>query len=134
MIEKDNRPVNLNLLTISLPVIGLSSILHRLTGLAVFFSFPLVVWIFSISLKSEESFTLLANLFADSVFMKLVFYLIFVVFTYHLVAGTKKLLSDFFGIGETLQSGRNFILGGFWDSTYSIFGLSFYYFLICFQD
>ena len=106
MIEKDNRPVNLNLLTISLPVIGLTSILHRLTGLAVFFSFPLVVWIFSISLKSEESFTLLANLFADSVFMKLVFYLIFVVFIYHLVAGTKKLLSDFFGIGETLQSGR----------------------------
>ena len=58
VIEKDNRPVNLNLLTISLPIIGLSSILHRISGVAVFFSFPLIVWVFSISLKSENSFLL----------------------------------------------------------------------------
>ena len=106
MIEKDNRPVNLNLLTISLPVIGMSSILHRISGLAVFFSFPLVVWLFSISLKSEESFMFLSSLYQESILLKLIGYLVLLAFTYHLLAGFKKLMSDAFGIGETLESGR----------------------------
>ena len=106
MIEKDNRPVNLNLLTISLPIIGVSSILHRISGLAVFFSFPLVVWLFSISLKSEESFAALANLYQTSLILKAMTYLFLVGFSYHLLAGFKKLVSDAFGVGETLQSGR----------------------------
>ena len=106
MIEKDNRPVNLNLLTISLPIIGLSSILHRISGLAIFFSFPLVVWLFSVSLKSEESFVVLTNLLQSSFLLKTMTYLILVGFSFHLLAGFKKLLSDAFGIGETLESGR----------------------------
>ena len=106
MIEKDNRPVNLNLLTISLPVIGMSSILHRISGLAVFFSFPLVVWLFSISLKSEESFMFLSSLYQESILLKLIGYLVLLAFTYHLLAGFKKLMSDAFGVGETLESGR----------------------------
>ena len=106
MIEKDNRPVNLNLLTISLPVIGMSSILHRISGLAVFFSFPMIVWLFSISLKSEESFMFLSSLYQESVLLKLIGYLVLLGFTYHLLAGFKKLMSDAFGVGETLESGR----------------------------
>ena len=106
MIEKDNRPVNLNLLTISLPIIGMSSILHRISGLAVFFSFPMVVWLFSISLKSEESFMFLSSLYHESVLLKLIGYLVLLGFTYHLLAGFKKLMSDAFGVGETLESGR----------------------------
>jgi len=106
VIEKDNRPVNLNLLTISLPIIGVSSILHRISGLAIFFSFPLVVWLFSVSLKSEESFVVLAHLLQSSFLLKTMTYLILVGFSYHLLAGFKKLLSDAFGIGETLESGR----------------------------
>ena len=106
MIEKDNRPVNLNLLTISLPIIGMSSILHRISGLAVFFSFPMVVWLFSISLKSEESFMFLSSLYQESVLPKLIGYLVLLGFTYHLLAGFKKLMSDAFGVGETLESGR----------------------------
>ena len=106
MIENDNRPVNLNLLTISLPIIGVSSILHRISGVAIFFSFPLVVWMLSISLKSEESYSLLSSLFQSSAILKIMIYLFSVGFSYHLLAGFKKLLSDAFGIGETLASGR----------------------------
>jgi succinate dehydrogenase / fumarate reductase cytochrome b subunit len=106
VIENDNRPVNLNLLTISLPIIGLSSILHRISGVAIFFSFPLVVWMLSISLKSEESYSLLSSLFQSSTILKIMIYLFLVGFSYHLLAGFKKLLSDAFGIGETLASGR----------------------------
>ena len=106
VIENDNRPVNLNLLTISLPIIGVSSILHRISGVAIFFSFPLVVWMLSISLKSEESYSLLSSLFQSSTILKIMIYLFLVGFSYHLLAGFKKLLSDAFGIGETLASGR----------------------------
>ena len=106
MIEKDNRPVNLNLLTISLPIIGLSSILHRISGVAVFFSFPLIVWVFSISLKSENSFLMLSNLLQNSITFKAITFLILVGFSYHLLAGIRKLISDAFGVGETLESGR----------------------------
>jgi len=106
VIENDNRPVNLNLLTISLPIIGLSSILHRISGVAIFFSFPLIVWMLSISLKSEESYSLLSSLFLSSAILKIMIYLFLVGFSYHLLAGFKKLLSDAFGIGETLASGR----------------------------
>ena len=106
VIEKDNRPVNLNLLTISLPIIGLSSILHRISGVAVFFSFPLIVWVFSISLKSENSFLMLSNLLQNSIAFKAITFLILVGFSYHLLAGVRKLISDAFGVGETLESGR----------------------------
>ena len=106
VIEKDNRPVNLNLLTISLPIIGLSSILHRISGVAVFFSFPLIVWVFSISLKSENSFLMLSNLLQNSIAFKAITFMILVGFSYHLLAGTRKLISDAFGVGETLESGR----------------------------
>jgi succinate dehydrogenase / fumarate reductase cytochrome b subunit len=122
VIEKDNRPVNLNLLTISLPIIGMSSILHRISGLAVFFSFPLVVWLFSISLKSEESFMLLSSLYQESILLKLIGYLVLLAFTYHLLAGFKKLMSDAFGVGETLESGRAL--------SWLVFGITFIFAVI----
>jgi succinate dehydrogenase/fumarate reductase cytochrome b subunit len=38
--------------------------------------------------------------------MKVMIFLISIVFSYHLLAGFKKLMSDAFGVGETLASGR----------------------------
>ena len=66
----------------------------------------MVVWLFSVSLKSEESFVVLSNLYQTSVVLKIMTYLILVGFSYHLLAGIKKLMSDAFGLGETLESGR----------------------------
>ena len=117
VIEKDNRPVNLNLLTINLPIIGVSSILHRISGLAVFICFPLLVWLLSISLESEKRFSDLQNSFQEMVLFKLVIFLIFVGFIYHLLAGVKKLLSEVFGFGETLKSGNLL--------SWTVFGLTF---------
>ena len=117
VIEKDNRPVNLNLLTINLPIIGVSSILHRVSGLAIFICFPLLVWLLSISLESEKRFSDLQNSFQEMVLFKLVIFLIFVGFIYHLLAGVKKLLSEVFGFGETLKSGNLL--------TWTVFGLTF---------
>jgi succinate dehydrogenase/fumarate reductase cytochrome b subunit len=38
--------------------------------------------------------------------MKVMILLISIGFSYHLLAGFKKLMSDAFGVGETLASGR----------------------------
>lgn len=126
MIEKDNRPVHLNLLTINLPIIGISSILHRVSGLAVFVCFPLLVWLLGISLESEERFFNLQNLFQKMILFKVIIFLLFVGFVYHLLAGVKKILGEVFGIGETLKSGT--IL------TWLIFGLTFAVSLIVLID
>ena len=117
VIEKDNRPVNLNLLTINIPIIGVSSVLHIVSGLAVFICFPLLVWLLSVSLESEKRFSDLQNSFQEMVLFKLVIFLIFVGFIYHLLAGVKKLLSEVFGFGETLKSGNLL--------TWTVFGLTF---------
>ena len=106
MIEKDNRPVNLNLLTISLPVIGLASILHRISGFALFICFPLVVWLLHLSLQSTESFSLLKRYMENNVLLKLMAVFIAVGFIYHILAGLKKILGEVFGFGETLKSGQ----------------------------
>ena len=106
MIEKDNRPVNLNLLTISLPVIGLASILHRISGFALFICFPLVVWLLHISLNSTESFDQLNGYLENNTLLKIMIVLIATGFIYHVFAGLKKILGEIFGFGQTLKSGQ----------------------------
>ena len=123
MIEKDNRPVNLNLLTISLPVIGLASILHRISGFALFVCFPLVVWLLHLSLQSTESFSLLKGYMENNALLKLMAVFIATGFIYHILAGLKKILGEVFGFGETLKSGQ--VL------SWIVFALSFI-FSLCF--
>ena len=48
----------------------------------------------------------LTNSYQNSLLLKMITYLILVGFSYHLLAGLKKLISDAFGVGETLESGR----------------------------
>ena len=106
MIEKDNRPVNLNLLRINLPIIGLASILHRISGFALFICFPLVVWLLHISLNSTESFDKLNGYLENNTLLKIMIVLIATGFIYHVFAGLKKILGEIFGFGQTLKSGQ----------------------------
>jgi succinate dehydrogenase / fumarate reductase cytochrome b subunit len=120
VIEKDNRPVNLNLLSIKLPIIGVASIMHRVSAIAVFFCFPLLVWLLSESLYSVNTFNRLITSIADNIFVKLGLFIFVAGFTYHVLAGIKKIFSEVSGIGEKLQSGKILV--------WIVFGLSF---LIC---
>jgi succinate dehydrogenase / fumarate reductase, cytochrome b subunit len=106
VIEKDNRPVNLNLLSINLPVTGVASILHRISGFALFISFPLVVWLLHLSLDSTESFDQLKGHLENSIFFKTMIVLLWTGFIYHIFAGLKKILGEIFGFGETLKSSQ----------------------------
>lgn len=103
MSEKDTRPVNLDITTMHLPINGVVSILHRISGVAIFFVFLSFVWILDRSLTSESSFQELV-LQLDKPSFKIFIILALSGFLYHLLAGIKHLLADIFGIGETLKS------------------------------
>ncbi|CAK0759733.1 succinate dehydrogenase / fumarate reductase, cytochrome b subunit [Gammaproteobacteria bacterium] len=53
---RKKRPINLNLLTIRLPVAGVMSIAHRAAGLLMFALTPVLVYWFDLSLRGPEGF------------------------------------------------------------------------------
>lgn len=98
---KNQRPVNLDLSTIKLPLPAIASITHRIAGIAIFGAMAFVLWGLSMSLESEASFNELASIL-DSVVAKLILWLILAGFIYHFIAGLKHLLMDA-GYFETLE-------------------------------
>ena len=99
----DKRPVNLDIGTISLPVTAYTSILHRVSGVVLFFATGILLWMLDASLASQESFDSLKSILT-SPFAKLVLWGILAALVYHLIAGIRHLFMDF-GIGETLEGG-----------------------------
>lgn len=91
--NKTHRPVYLNLLKIKLPVTGILSILHRLTGVLMVFSLPFLIYLLDLSLASSKGFETVVDLFTHPL-MKITLgvYLWFLV--HHLMAGIRFLLLD----------------------------------------
>ena len=90
---KKNRPKNLNLMTIRLPINAVVSILHRASGMALFLVLPLVLWALQTSVKSEESYATLTSLFQYWL-MKLMFIGLAWAFFHHFFAGLRHLGQD----------------------------------------
>jgi len=99
-----NRPKNLDLTTIELPLPAKASILHRISGFALFFAVAFMLCALSSSLESEQSFAELKDVL-NSGLAKFITWGILSALGYHFVAGVKHLLMDM-GIGETKESGR----------------------------
>jgi succinate dehydrogenase / fumarate reductase cytochrome b subunit len=104
----DQRPKNLNLLTIRLPIPALVSILHRASGVILFLAIPLILWGLNISLTSQQDFDNIHQSFASPC-AKFIIWCVLSAFIYHFVAGIRHLLMDI-NIGIELKSGR---LGAF---------------------
>ena len=103
-VVKDNRPVNLDISTIRLPVTAYASILHRISGVAIFFGMAVILCLLDSSLQSAESFAETRQSL-QGLGLKLLVWLVLCGFIYHAVAGVKHLLMDI-GIGESLEGGR----------------------------
>ncbi len=100
---KDNRPVNLDIGTIKLPITAYASISHRVSGVAMVVASFLLLWALDLSLAGPDSFATLAGIL-DSTFAKLIVWGICVALIYHTLAGVKHLIMDF-GVGETMEGG-----------------------------
>jgi succinate dehydrogenase / fumarate reductase, cytochrome b subunit len=88
-----NRPKNLNLFTIRLPINAVVSILHRVSGMALFLILPFALWVFQISLKSEISYLTLSALLHHW-FAKLMLIGLAWAFFHHFFAGLRHLGQD----------------------------------------
>ena len=98
------RPVNLDLRTIKLPVTAYTSILHRISGVILFLGIAVLLFALDKSLDSEEGFEQVKACLTSPL-AKLVIWGLLSALLYHLVAGIRHLIMDL-GIGETLEGGK----------------------------
>lgn len=98
------RPKHLALHKIKLPLPGFVSILHRVSGLLLFISLPLLLWLLQASLNSIESYTYLVDLFHHPL-LKLFLLGLLWAFLHHFCAGIRYLLIDLH-IASTLAAAR----------------------------
>ncbi len=105
MNTHDRRPVFLSLHQIRLPVNGLVSILHRISGMVMFFSLPVLLCMASCSLKSAPHFSKVVASISQPSGWGLVFYAILLAWVYHGLAGVRHLIMDL-GWGESLSASR----------------------------
>ena len=83
-----------------LPLAGLVSILHRVSGLLLFILLPFIVWMFDASVSSEISFDAFTSAFVAGIgiipgfVVKLVALALIWSFLHHLVAGLRHLWMD----------------------------------------
>ena len=99
------RPVYLNLVRIRLPLPGIVSILHRISGAALFlFAIPLLLFAMQTSLESTDGFANLKSTFAHPL-CKLVLVGLLWAYLYHFFAGIRYLLLDL-QVGDDLRPAR----------------------------
>jgi succinate dehydrogenase / fumarate reductase cytochrome b subunit len=93
MTRAKARPRFLDPLKIRLPLPGLISILHRVSGAGLFLTLPVAIYVLDSSLASPQSFASLAS-GAGSPLVKLALLLVLWAFLHHFFAGIRYLLLD----------------------------------------
>ena len=91
--DKKNRPKNLNLFTIRLPINAVVSILHRASGVGLFLVLPLILLALQWLVRSESSYATLTS-WLNTWFVKLMLIGLAWAFFHHFFAGIRHLLQD----------------------------------------
>jgi succinate dehydrogenase / fumarate reductase cytochrome b subunit len=99
-----NRPVFLELWRIHLPVPGVVSILHRVSGVLLVLSLPMLAWLFAAALAGPEGFASAAA-FVGHPLVQLALLVMAWALLHHLIAGLRYLLIDL-GIGVDRPAAR----------------------------
>jgi len=88
------------IVTYRLPLAGLVSILHRISGALMFLLLPLVVWLLDVSLTSEISYERFSSAFVAGIgivpafVLKLVVLALIWAYLHHALAGVRHLWMD----------------------------------------
>ncbi|MBL0166265.1 MAG: succinate dehydrogenase, cytochrome b556 subunit [Propionivibrio sp.] len=104
MTLKKKRPKNLDLMTIRLPLPGILSILHRVSGAVLFLLLPVLLWLFESSLTSPDTFAVFKSIAAHPL-VKLILLGLIWLYLHHFCAGIRYLLLDLHK-GIDLESAR----------------------------
>lgn len=100
---KKSRPVWFSPLQVWLPLNGVLSLLHRVSGVLLFLLLPLFLYLFGESLVSQESYSSLTR--HSSILLKTTVLLAAWAFVHHVLAGARLLLMDI-GVGKELALAR----------------------------
>lgn len=87
-----------------LPITAYVSILHRVSGVALFAGVAILLWMLDASLASSQSFAELQDTLSSPL-CQFIIWLTLAGLVYHMVAGIRHLIMDM-GIGEDLESGQ----------------------------
>ncbi len=101
---KKTRPKHLNLLAIRLPLPGIMSILHRVSGAGLFLMLPFLIYLLALSLESPQSFLSFKEIVGNP-FAKLILLGLMWAYLHHFCMGIRILLIDM-GIGVELKPAR----------------------------
>jgi succinate dehydrogenase / fumarate reductase cytochrome b subunit len=96
-----------------LPVAGIVSILHRISGALMFILLPFIIWLFDKSLSSEISFAKFTAAFNvglgvfPGAFIKLVALALIWAYLHHLIAGLRHLWMDISHAAVSKEFGKS---------------------------
>jgi succinate dehydrogenase / fumarate reductase cytochrome b subunit len=103
--SKRQRPVNLELSTIKLPVMGLASILHRISAVIVWFSLAWFLPLLYSAMSSAEGFANTQTLLQSNFIAQFLTWGFLTAFGYYAMGGLKHMIQEL-GYFEELESGR----------------------------
>ncbi|MAH72631.1 MAG: succinate dehydrogenase, cytochrome b556 subunit [Porticoccaceae bacterium] len=98
------RPMNLDLGTIRLPITSYVSILHRISGVIMFFAVAVLIWLFDMSLSSEDGYLFVVEIF-NYPLAQIVIWSSLSALSYHISMGMRHLVMDF-GFAEDFRAGQ----------------------------
>jgi succinate dehydrogenase / fumarate reductase cytochrome b subunit len=93
MTTHPKRPLFLNLLVIRLPVAGVMSIGHRISGVALVFTIPYFIHLLALSLASPADFDAVSQTIAGWPFKAFLFLFLWALM-HHFLAGIRYLMLD----------------------------------------
>lgn len=101
------RPTNIgmnSLIHYRFPMTAITSILHRASGVLLFIAVPFLIWIFAISLQSQQGFLQVQSYF-NCDWIRFLVWVFYAALIYHLIAGIRHLFADM-GLFEGKTSGK----------------------------
>jgi len=96
-----------------LPLAGLVSILHRISGALMFLLLPFIIWVFDLSVSSEISFARLTQVFGAQSgpipgwLLKLLALALIWAYLHHLIAGLRHLWMDMSHAAVSKEFGKS---------------------------
>ena len=99
---RKERPKNLDLTTVKMPVTATASILHRVSGIIVFIALAIFLILLNCSLSSAEDFQRVQGYF-DLFIVEFVFWGSLTGLAYHAVFGIRHMIQDL-GYWEEMDS------------------------------
>ena len=121
----DTRPKNLDFRTMKLPIMGVASILHRISAVVIWIAMIFFLPVLYISLESAEGFNQIKTMLTENLLAQFFLWGFLTAFGYYIVGGLKHIIQEF-GYFESIEGGTIIsraaiglgiclsILSGFW--------------------